>query len=169
VEIFSVAQVDQLRRLPELSLLRAEPDFDDLRLAVRALADQAALLEPMSVEAIERHLVTLLRRGREEAAISPERFVSLRGSIDLLATASRPRALFDIALFAVRLLPAYSKQSARLDRLLVASIAVRPGSTKQVTRWTARTPQSGVALAECEVTLAVPTALPVRSGGAQLF
>ncbi len=173
MEIYSHAQRGVLGRLPEMCLLRAEPDFDDLKIAIQVLADCALEIEVLtSAAAVEQHLRTLLRRGsgREEAAVTPERYVALQSSIALLSIpATRPRALFDVAAFALRLLPAFAKSSAKIDRLLVASLTVRPGSTKQVTKWTARQLPQGVSASECELTLANPGGLPVRSAGPALF
>ncbi len=171
-DIFSPAQRSALSRVPELCILRAEGDFDELKLTIRALADAVIELETLGSPAvIETHFRTLLRRGtgREEAALSPERFVALQSSLTLLTTSSRPRALIDLALFALRLAPAYAKATARLERILVASISVRPGSVKQVQRWTARQLPTGTTPSEAELSLLSPTPLPVRSGGPALF
>ncbi len=130
-DIFSAAQRTSLTKIPELCILRAESDFDELKLTIRGLADVVIELETLGSPAlIETHFRTLLRRGtgREEAALSPERFVALQSSLTLLSTSSRPRALSDLALFALRLAPAYAKATARLERILVASISVRPRS-----------------------------------------
>ncbi len=154
MDIFTAPQRQVLLTLPALHLLRAEPEFDDLKLAIRHLADATITLQGLrTIGELERHLLTLMRRGgREDAAVTPERWLSLRSAMKLLNTEGRGQALFELAIFALRVHPAFAKNGTRLDRLVVAALAVQPGSTKQVTRWTTKT--LGTSLpAEAEIPL----------------
>ncbi len=171
LDIFTSAQRNVLLSLPCLSLLRAEADFDETRLTIRHLADAAIALQPhRSIEAIESHLLALMRRGgRDEAAVTPERFLSLRSAMNLLNSTARCQALFDLAIFALRVQPAYAKNGARLDRIVIASLSVQPGSCKQVTRWTSKSLAAGQLPAEAEIPLVVASVLPVRVAGPQIF
>jgi hypothetical protein len=173
VDIFSPAQRARLADLPEMALRRDEAEFGETRLAVRAVADAAAVLAGLPTAGVEQHLASLLRRGsgREEAALSPSSFLAVQANIALLDSPMRPRALFDLSLLAVRLSPAYRTPAAaaRLDRLIVASLTVHPGSAKQARAWSTKSAPSATGLAELELVLASPSPLAVRSAGAQLF
>jgi hypothetical protein len=176
VEIFSEAQRVILNDLPEVFLLRAEPDFDELRLLLRSLTDTVRNIgELQSTRAVEDFFVALLRRGRDSSAaafsLDRLRFLEQQKVALLYLPSLRPQALFELGLFALSLMPAHAKHTSRLDRLYVAAVAIQPGSIQQVRRWMTRPPANASTgdLAEHEIPLRTASHIPVRLGGPSLF
>ena len=172
-EPFDAAERTVLFLLPEIALVRkpAEPDFEELKITLRAVVGHAAAIMELPPNGIETYLADILgRRGGPVAdrAVRPHVLRNIRHMAALFVSSApapqRALALFDLAAEAARLDPRFDSQQARtrLDRLLTAAITTHPASAKQVTRWMAPKVPTGTPAPDCELPLATPSPLPVR-------
>ncbi len=178
-QVFGQAHLAVLSVLPEIYFPSTEADLDLLRDAVVRIATAAIALTalPPTTDAIEKHMVSIIRSGpgRELQALQPATYdlLTTLTAVWLEATSPTPRAraLFKLAVWACRfsLFFAGDKQRARLERIELAALCTRPSGSSQVSRWASKAPQGGAALAEHELPLAVPCRYPVRVAGPALF
>ncbi len=137
-DIFSLADEAVLRGLPRLRLAKKEPNFDTCRRALKEGCTWLATNHTKPGSAIRESISKLLGRTNDTDGLSLEASTALHGALltldesDSLTAPARAQAWWMVLISWMRV---HREHHARVQRLLLAALAVPPTSEKEVSEW----------------------------------
>ena len=136
-DLFSCADEIVLRRLPKIFLAKKEPQFDQLRRALKGACEFIAKVVSKPDTTLRENFTYLLSRQGDDQGLGTASTAALHQAICTLedpAAGDLPTTLawWNVAICWLRC----SKEHFRhVDRLLLASLSAPPSSEKEVADW----------------------------------